>query len=496
MLWPSVFDDAMYFGLIVSVGLLSLGIGANAAPADVERAAERWVCRVTPGIEWAWIVEAGADAAVLLLTRDGKLRVLDPATGEDRLAEPLQLARGARVSPQQSRVSRAGLVALFDRHAIDALRFRPTPQLLWRRGRPTSETAEFPDDPEYLAGWVAVGVTTAGVVAVDRDGEVVSHDLATGRPDSVGQLGPLPLARLHVAGPHAAVLFRRGGVVSAAFLDTGAAEPALRVHRVSSTWSLWSALVEDTLLTLDGERVTAWTAAGRQREIRLPTSSIATTAIALARHPPGTDEAQAIQTRLLVACDGALHAWRMHDGRMLWRRELPTLTAPKSAMATSPMRLQVHDDRYLCVVDNRRVIVGDAVTGRPLRSIDVPSSDAIFAMDVSARTVRVVTTTREDCVRLLTARYDNVDDAVRVLCLGRATRTVSVLWASERVVVVTSDGLRAYDVCAAAAADPHSAHGSPPATAHQPVRRDGHSAASSRQRRAAAGRHFPGVCDG
>ena len=190
---------------LVAWGITVTALRAQDAPRSLE---PDWTWQTEPGIEWAELVGPGQTPAVLGATVDGRLHLVDLATGKPRFGIPIVAGRGVR--PAGQAVDRPPAASeeiyCFDRHAAYAVCVTEPSGLAWRYGQPPTEDSEFPGDPETLCGWSLAGTTVAGLLLVNTDGRVVLLSYATGRPRWEINLGPLPVARLHVWGTTAAVL--------------------------------------------------------------------------------------------------------------------------------------------------------------------------------------------------------------------------------------------------------------------------------------------------
>jgi hypothetical protein len=212
-----------------------------------------WTASLPAGIEWTAVVGHGDTAAVLLGTSAGGLHLIDLQTGHSRLTAPICANRGVRaaVGPE-----RDGVAYCFDRHAAYAIQLIDPVGLKWRYGWTVGADEELRDDPESMSGWMYAAVTSAGLLLVNSDGRVVLLSYGEGKIRWELELGPVPVARLHVRDNRAVVLWKARGVVRAAFLSLDQELPRPSYRDLGSTWPVWSDLVSAGLLTVAGHDLT------------------------------------------------------------------------------------------------------------------------------------------------------------------------------------------------------------------------------------------------
>lgn len=386
-----------------------------------------WTCRIEAGIEWAEAVGRGDASAVLVATPAGQLHLIDLRTGKPRLAEPLRASRGVRPVEGQKTADAA---YCFDRHAACAIRLAEPAGLKWRYGETRGGDEEFQGDPETLTGWSLAAVTKAGLLLVNVDGRVVLLSADDGQVRWELRLGLLPVSRLHVWKTTAAVLWKIGGVMKAAFLNLGEQRPTPVQRDLGDTWPVWSTLVREGLLTVSPREAAVWTVAGPARRIPLSISEFATGAVVA--------WTAAARTRLLVGDGPYVVAFDLVTGEKLWRRDIG------SGHGHKVLSLGLQDDRVIITSDGFVFVydafLGEAVTACPLRDTTIISSwiSGPEALDVVYRQ-------QEGSSRALRlARVTSVDALWRTSELRSTGEIRQVLWTGRQMVLVEPDGLRAY----------------------------------------------------
>jgi hypothetical protein len=214
-----------------------------------------WTLPLAGGIEWSAVVGRDEKAALLLATPAGELHLVDLQTGKSRLTTPIRGGRGVRLAAGSDRDN---VAYCFDRHAAYAIQLAAPAGLKWQYGQAVGANEELRDDPEKITGWTHAAVTPAGLLLVSSEGRVVLLAQTDGHAIWELELGPMPVARLHVRDKRAVVLWKTEGAVRAVFLalDQEAPKPAYR--NLGSTWPIWSDLVPAGLLTLSAGEVALW----------------------------------------------------------------------------------------------------------------------------------------------------------------------------------------------------------------------------------------------
>lgn len=444
------------------VGLLTAA-GARAGPPAPELPPV-WRWDAPAGVEWAELVGSEEAAAILVATPAGQLHVVDAARGTPRLRTAVQAARGVRLAAPAT----AGDAAYcFDRHAVYALRLDEPAGLLWQHGAPPAGSAAFQDDPEFLSGWTAAGAAPAGVLAVDRAGQVVLLSRADGHVLWETALGPLPLAELHVRGPRAVVLWNVQGRAKAAFIALqpalpgadAAARPGLIVRDLDQPWPVWSTLLDEGLLTVLPARATLWTEEGRPRATELDVYALRAAAvdafvpparIGTATGPAGAATASAPAGRpLLLAADGPLVlALDVVGSARIW---------PRSRVFASGLEietLRVRGEHFLTTCAGG-MAVGRCATGEVLGYWFDVLTECVSAGLAGRRAYAVGRMRGERNAPLRLVRLELAAPASRPaanrpeaesFALGSATAARHVLWTGTRVVLVTPGGLVAYEL--------------------------------------------------
>jgi hypothetical protein len=396
-----------------------------------------WTCPLQPGIEWAEVVGRGETSAVLVATPAGELHLIDLSAGKPRLTEPLHASRG--VQPAEGNDS-ADVAYCFNRHAAYAVRLAEPARLQWRYGRALGPAEEFQGDPENLAGWTAARVTRAGLLLANGDGRVVLLSHADGQPRWELPLGRMPVSRLHVRDNAAAVMWKSGGTVRAAFLALDKEDPQAICRNLGDTWPVWSDLVPEGLLTVSAYEATLWPADGPPRIMLLHVSDLRAQAVVAWTPAQGT---------CLLVGDGAqLLAYDVATGRERWRERAARFPGFKV------LSLTIHEDRVV-VTSEFGVSVRHAGTGRflgdrpLLPTIKVAASwisglEVLYvASQVRGQPSPVVTVTRVE-LPLPGAATAPAGTASGRADLQPGGETRQVLWSGQHMVLVGPNGLRAY----------------------------------------------------
>jgi outer membrane protein assembly factor BamB len=416
------------------VALLTCGIIPALAQPSSQGASLQpdWTYSLAPGIEWAAAVGRGTASAVLLATPAGQLHLLDLDTGQPRLAAPIPAGRGVRPAEEPGA---ADVAYCFDRHAAYALRLSEPAGLKWQFGQTLGADEKFQGEPEKLAGWAHARVTPAGLLLVNVDGRIVLLSPADGQPRWELQLDRMPLSRLHVWETNAAVLWKSGGAVRAAFLALDET-PKPVCRELGDTWPVWSDLVPEGLLTVSPQEATLRPSDGPRRVMPLDISDL--TAQAVAAWPSASG------TRLLVGDGPRVHALDVAAGQVRWRERGARFSGFKV------LALAIHDDRVV-VTSELGVSVRDAATGRLLAECFLLPTIQIAAWWVSGLEILYVASgpgsaSRLDRVELPlpaattapapapSARYD----------LPPASEIRQVLWSGQHMVLVEANALTAY----------------------------------------------------
>ena len=343
--------DGLSSRAALAVRAMDEGWFESAPRRNVPRLAPDWTWRTAAGIEWAAIVSGGAAPAALVATPQGQLQVVDLGSGRPQLAQPIQAGRGVRAAerPRCEKEVAADTAYAFDRHAAYAIRLTAPAELLWQSGRSPAAGEEFQGDPESLTGWTHAQVTDRGLLLVNIDGQVVLLDRADGHVRWETRLDRLPVARVHVRGQAAIVLWKAGGLVRAAFLEVDAQPPTPVVCDLRDVWPLWSELLPEGLVTVSSERVGLWSPGSPPHDLNIPVTNPRSTSV---------DVFAAGATLLVIADEIQLAAYESTTGRRVWNvRSRPSATCT------------VVDSRVL-TTDTLGTTVRDAATGRYLGRSD------------------------------------------------------------------------------------------------------------------------------
>ena len=444
--------------MITRPGIVFLFVGAalGSAPSAERVLDPLWTWRVQPAVEWAALAGRGDATTVLLATRDGRLHLIDSATGAARLSKPIaatagiQIAGGQPGTTQDERIPVDGAYC-FDRYAVYGVRWNGSAGLKWRHGVPRAAADDFPGDPEVLSGWVAAGVAGSGVVAVDRNGRVVLLSHEDGHVRWQVELGRLPVVRLHVFGDRAAILWKAEGNVQAVLLELGAQRPTVRPLVLDQSWPLWSTLVAEGLLTVSADGYTVWTAEGPPQRRRLDGQAVSAATVDVfvprtlrdtgGRHGAGGD------TLLVVGGGTRVAAYELSSGKRVWSDAgLPLLGADVQTLVVR--------DQHVLRRSACGVTVCDARTGDVLgRNVDPArrlvacgvAGAALYALyrerDEVAAELRL---TRVELAAPTASRPTASLPAAETFVLKPPADVRRVLWTGREMVVVEADGVAAY----------------------------------------------------
>ncbi len=435
-------------------------IFAVSALASEEELPAVWAAPFSAGVDWAQVVGRGDAVALLVATRDARLHVLDPAGGQELLAEPVQAGRGVRPATGAEHAAAADvpsdLACCFDRHAVYALRLSRPATLPWQHGRAPAKD-DFPGDPEALTDRVGVALTAAGVLIANTSGEVSLLAYEDGAERWRIDLGPLPTARLHATAAAAVVVWKADDRVQAAFVDLTAPRPQPRVRDLGRHWPIWSGLVADELLTVSPAQVTLWPQAGPPRSFDIDTFGLRAAAIDVfvppddqSARPAGSAPAgtrPAAHPLLLFGTGPAPSAYDLVSGQKVW---------PKSSARGAGLdveTLAIRGERFV-LTNELGVGVGDVAAGRTeLSSLKLPPS-RLAAWELTARCLYALSGNTEDpnaplqleCVAPPSqpaSRPDGAAPATTFLLPAGGTLR-QVLWPPGALVLVQQNGLRAF----------------------------------------------------
>ena len=351
---------------LVAWGTTVTALRAQEAPRSLE---PDWTWQTEAGIEWAEPVGPAETPAILVATPAGHLHLIDLATGKPRLPKPIVAGRGVRPAghPVEEQTAPGKLACCFDRHAAYAIRLSEPAGLAWRYGEPPAEGDEFRGDPETLSGWSLAETTTAGLLLVNLDGRVVLLSHADGRPRWEINLGPLPVARLHVRGGIAVVLWKSQDDVQAGFLNLGPLRPSPIQRDLGRDWPIWSTLVPEGLLAVSNSHVAIWPAAGGSRQFDLP-GRVSATGVDVRVPRRANENSSAPETVLLVAFGSDIAAYSVATGQSLWR--VLAHCDMSASGATLVVEVSVAGRGRVIAASNAGIEVRDAVSARLILSAD------------------------------------------------------------------------------------------------------------------------------
>lgn len=411
--------------------MLSVVAHAQSAGPELVRA---WTYPVAAGVEWVELVGADEAQALLLATPGGALHLLDPATGQMRLTAPIEAAPGVRLARGQEPSDTA---FCFDRHAAYAIRVAAPAHLVQQVGGRSAQAADFPGDPEVLSSWQHAAVTHIGdLLLVNTDGRVALWSPADAATTCVTHLGPLPVARLHIRAKTAVVLSKTAGRVRAAFLRLSDRPPAVDARELGEAWPVWSTLVADGLLTVTSSEAALWPVAGPPRTIPLGPVELRATAVAV-------HEDAARGARLLVLDDNRLVTFDLAAGRR-------TATQPAGPVHGMPT-LAATGDRVV-LADERGVALHTMADGTPL-VWQAPDGERLLSWHVACETRLYVlgeraagpaTTLGLRLIALAASQPVTQPASTPEFLLPDAGRPRLIAWTDTHLVLVESDGLRAY----------------------------------------------------
>lgn len=302
---------------------------ATAGPPTLQA---EWSWTPSQGIEWVEQALPGR-SELLVNTRDGSLHVFNLESGKALLTEPIPARPGLRPVPvpliPQS-LDPYSQTYCFDRFTVLAVRLMPQPGLAWRVGTWCEGLAEpappggadpnktFQGDPEELCQLLAAAHTPWGVIVARNDGRFGLLDRADGRVVWQHKFEAIALARLHVWGSEAALLWRSGPEVHAISMDVRTGR--FREYPILSErpWPFWSSLISGGLVLIEPEGCIFATPRSAQTVFSTPAgTNIIAASVALQPESP-TAETSTGPVVIFGTSDGVLRAINPQDGREYW----------------------------------------------------------------------------------------------------------------------------------------------------------------------------------
>lgn len=426
-------------------------------------AAWSWECK--EGVEWAALAGRGQTQTILIATRDAHLQLLDPATGRPRLTEPLATGAGVRLVPGSvvadscgdeaatAGVGPSDVAYCYDRHAACAIRLSDPPGLKWQYGRWPAAGEEFPGDPDTLTGWTLAQVAEAGLILVNSDGRVLLLSHADGSVQWQIELDRLRVARLHVQGSTAVVLWRAEGNVRAAFLRLDGERPEPVRRELGELWPVWSKLLSGGLLAVSPGEAVLYPNDGQPRRLDLPRFGSDTLAMDVVEPPvPAVPAANAAIRRgtLLVAGEsGAPAAYDLSTAKRLWPKRAEVAEGQQVYALTVCGRHVVTTERWGSAAYD---VASGAVLARCwCRDCPLQWSGSRLAgsfLEAVARTTsnteRRVILVRAELGTPAAREAEPARFVPRVFELESAGETQHVLWLDRRAVLIEPNGLRGY----------------------------------------------------
>jgi outer membrane protein assembly factor BamB len=452
---------------LMAIALVA-GIAAPlaAAPPVLE---PEWKWEPARGVEW--VETTLGNSALLADTRDGKLHLLSLDSGQDLLAEPIPARPGLRPVSSAAVNSHSWRAAslvpqdaesmayCFDRFTVLAIRLTPQPGLAWRVGtwceglaEPTPPGASpektFQGDPEQLRQLLAAGATPWGVIVVRDDGHFGLLDRNDGHVVWRRCVSPMAMARLHVRGDQAALIWRTGPEVEAAALDVRTA--TLREYPLlpERPWPFWSGLTGGGLVLIEPERCIITTTRSAEAVFRAPTgTNIISASVALRPESGPTTNSPAAGLLVFGTSDGVLHGIDARSGAERWA--VPDLASPNqpwtwvkllgdvvvSAAGGSAHVRAAETGQLLAQFDDgrgARLLDASVIGERVWVLIDATASGgAHFELAAIGWPTATAPTSTE-----VPARFD----------LGRAGVFLDGIWSGARLVVSTRTGVTTYAV--------------------------------------------------
>jgi len=412
---------------------MTLSVVAHAQSAGAELV-PAWTYPLAAGVEWVEPVAAKEAEALLLATPAGALHVLDPATGQMRLTAPIEAAPGVRLVRGQHPSDTA---FCFDRYSAYAIRIAAPAHLVHQLGGRSAQAADFPGDPEVLSSWQHAVVTHAGdLLLVNTDGRVALWSPTDATETWVTHLDPLPIARLHVRAETAVVLSKTGGRVRAAFVRLAERPPAVRTRELGPVWPVWSTLVAEGLLTVTSSEAALWPDAGPPRMIPLGPVELRATAIAV-------DADAARGARLLVLDGHRLVTFDLAAGRRTATQSVgPVHGTPSLAVTGDCVVLADERGVALHTMTDGTPLVRQAVDGERLLGWHVARATRLYTL--GERAVGPATTLCLGLIELTASQPVTQPASTTEFRLRDAGRPRRVAWTDTHLILVESDGLRAY----------------------------------------------------
>lgn len=408
------------------LSLLTLGGMAGAGAA----LSPSFTLALPGGVAWAELIGPPGRAVLVAAERDGGVRIVEPATGDELLSSPLTTG-GLQPGSGYTRLPDGGfrfyLYTPFELHAVTVSRARAVRVVSLRAFVVTDRRQ---DDPEYLRRLVHVAALGESVLAVRDDGLLIRYHLGRREVGRELALGSLANQRYDTCGRDAVLLWKQGAAAYVQFFRQRRELPARPPQRLGDAMPAWSTLTSAGLVAVWLDRAELHTrTAGQVATCPLPaTPRIATLAV----HVEGDGGAVIIAFSDVA---GRLHLLDLMAGERTWGDADAGTGEPLQPVD----RLELARGR-LIVARGSSVAVHDVVSGDALGTLDVPGVPQ--AMNVGQGAAWVLSVAGE--TPWLSRVPLGLDDGAAVSQRLSGPPPRSVLWAPGGCILVADQRLSGY----------------------------------------------------
>ena len=424
-------------GLLCTLAVVCMGAG----PAE-QHLDPVWSWRLSAGVEWAEAIGGADSPMVLVATRAAQLHLIDARTGQRVWATPVAARQGVRLAACDEAFG-TDVAYCFDRFCVyalgrDGLRWRAG---AWREDLTKSTDVRrdaermFQGDPEELLRIIAVSATEWGALVVRDDGRMALLDRSDGHVCWQLRFAALSMARLHVCGRTAALVWKEGARVVGAFVDVREGTRRAVALPADGGWPLWTTLTARGLVVVRPHVIELYEVGGARRVLYANDATSALAAAVL------LDGGGAASPRLVFgSMDGCLRMLRVADktGDVWIARDQPAGAAHWSL-------LRVRGDKLLAGTDDA-LSIRDADTGELRWHAAGKAREELVDADVAQGALWLLWRVESgDAERWSLGRLDWSGGGDERRCeLEAEGALLRVIWTRDRLILVTRAGLWAY----------------------------------------------------